>query len=143
MKWFVAIFIAIVNCAAYIQAATAEARHTHSVFYPGVENQPVLQLKICGTAGEKITAVKINTGETSSGCKIKVARLSSSGNRNMFTTHTQNPVQQKAEKKTVAPAINTKVTTNTKLSGDFAANKGKLPFPVSKGVIIEKIIPKG
>ena len=46
--------------------------------------------------------------------------------------------QQKAEKKTVAPAINTKLATNTKLSGDFAANKGKLPFPVSKGVIIEK-----
>ncbi len=101
MKWLAVALITIVNCAAFIQAATAEARHTHSVFYPGLENQPVLQLKVCGSAGEKIKAVKINTGETASGCKIKVARLSSSGNRNMFTTHTQNPVQQKAVKKNV------------------------------------------
>ncbi len=106
MKWMATILIGIISSTALAPAATAEMRHTHGVFYPGLDNQPVLQLKISGSAGEKIKSIKINTGETSSACKIKVARLSSSGNRNMFTTHTQNPVQQKAEKKAPKGSIN-------------------------------------
>lgn len=45
--------------------------------------------------------------------------------------------EQKAQKKNV-PATNVIAQNSNKLSGSFAANKGKLPFPVAKGVIIEK-----
>lgn len=45
--------------------------------------------------------------------------------------------QQKAQNKTTI-AKNAIAEHNIKLTGGFAANKGKLPFPVSKGVIIEK-----
>lgn len=83
------------------EAATAEVRHTHAVFFPGVDNQPVLQLKIQGNSGEKITSLKFSTGESSSGAKFKVARLLSTGRRNAFTVHTQNPAVEKASKKNV------------------------------------------
>lgn len=97
MKWFALIMSCMCSSSALL-AATAEIRHTHAVFYPGLDNQPVLQIKINGQKGEKITSLKINTGDTSPTCKIKTARLSSSGHRNAFTTHTKNPVVQKAAK---------------------------------------------
>lgn len=45
--------------------------------------------------------------------------------------------QQKAQKKATV-TTNVIAENNIKLTGGFAANKGKLPFPVSKGVVIEK-----
>lgn len=84
-----------------MEAATVEARHTHGVFYPGLENQPVLQLKISGNAGETVTGLSFTVGESSAKAKIKSARLSSSGHRNCFTTHTQNPVKQLADTRSI------------------------------------------
>lgn len=93
--------LAVVAGAASLFAATVEVRHTHGTFYPGLENQAILQLKVKGAAGEKITSIAFNTGETSAKVKIKEAKLSSSGNRNCYTLHTQNPVVKLASTKTV------------------------------------------
>jgi hypothetical protein len=96
MKYGHGIFI-LTGCALHlVQAATVEARHTHSTFYPGLDNQPVLQLKVMGQPGEKISELSFSPGESSAKSKIRKARLSSSGARNCFTLHTQNPVAEKA-----------------------------------------------
>lgn len=95
MKNIIGITAALLLSTITAQAATAEARHTHSVFYPGVNNQPVLQLKITGTPGEKIKCLKFTTAESTAPNKFKGAQLSASGNRNAYTLHTKNPVVQK------------------------------------------------
>lgn len=95
MKNIIGITAALLLSTITAQAATAEARHTHSVFYPGVNNQPVLQLKITGTPGEKIKCLKFTTAESTAPNKFKGAQLSASGNRNAYTLHTKNPAVQK------------------------------------------------
>ena len=93
MKRVAAIFSLLIGTLSAASAATIEARHTHGVFYPGLEDQAVLQLKVTGKPGEKIKELKFSLGESTTKGKIKAAKLSSSGNRNSFTLHTQNPVQ--------------------------------------------------
>lgn len=82
-------------------AATAEMRHTHGVFYPGLNNQPILQLKVVGKPGEKIKALSFTPGKSTRRSGLKAVRLSTSGHNNAFTTHTQNPVQEKAKQSSV------------------------------------------
>lgn len=108
MKCVPAIFSLLLGALSTVSAATIEARHTHGVFYPGLEDQAVLQLKVVGTPGEKIKELKFSLGESTTKGKIKAAKLSSSGNRNCFTLHTQNPVQEKAATKSVKESFSFK-----------------------------------
>ena len=75
-------------CCVAAHAATVEARHTHGVFYPGLRNQPVLQLKVSGAPGERIKAVRVNLGKSSSKDDISQVRLLCSGDWNGFTCNT-------------------------------------------------------
>ena len=75
-------------CCVSSHAATVEARHTHGVFYPGLRNQPVLQLKVSGAPGERIKAVRVNLGKSSSKDDISQVRLLCSGDWNGFTCNT-------------------------------------------------------
>ena len=61
--YVIALLMAIPSVA---EAAEAEIRYTHGVFYPGLTNQPVLQIKISGEPGEKIKEVKFTTGKSGS-----------------------------------------------------------------------------
>lgn len=56
-------------------AATAETRQTHSIFYAGVENQCLLQLKIMGEPGEVIKEIRFSLGEKVKAGNIKKAHL--------------------------------------------------------------------
>ena len=80
-------------------AATVEMRHTHGVFYPGLTNQPVLQLKVTGNPGETIREVRFNFGRSSCKGDIAVARLLCSGEWNGFTYNTNKLAVEKAKLK--------------------------------------------
>lgn len=82
-----------------VEAATVEVRHTHGVFYPDVKQQAVLQLKISGEPGEKITRLEFSDGKTSKTGDIQMARLSTSGDWNGYTLNTNRLVQEKAKVK--------------------------------------------
>lgn len=99
MKHIACLLTAIVGWFASAYAASVEARHTHGVFYPGVNNQPVLQLKVTGHSGEKIKKIKFTTGKSSSISSIKVARVLSSGDWNGFTYNTNKLAVEKGKKK--------------------------------------------
>lgn len=70
------------------QGITIEARHTHGVFYPGLKQQAVLQLKITGSPGDVISSLRFNLGNTSHPGDIAMARLCSSGSWNGYTFNT-------------------------------------------------------
>ena len=76
------------------QALTVEMRHTHGVFYPGLKQQPVLQLNITGEPGEKITRLDFRDGKTSSPADIQLARLSTSGSWNGYTLNTDRKIAE-------------------------------------------------
>ncbi len=80
-------------------ALTAEARYTHGVFYRGMQRQPVLQLKITGEPGEKISSITFTTGETSRPSDIKLVRLSSRDDWNGYTFNTSNYIHENAKAK--------------------------------------------
>ncbi|MBQ2814659.1 MAG: hypothetical protein IJE66_06620 [Akkermansia sp.] len=84
---------------AVADAATVEMRHTHGVFYPGLRNQPVVQLKVTGEPGETIRTVRFNFGRSSCTGDIAVARLLSSGDWNGFTYNTNKLAVEKAKTK--------------------------------------------
>ena len=50
--------------------ATVEMRHTHGVFYPDLKQQPILQLKITGEPGEKITKLEFIDSKTTNPADI-------------------------------------------------------------------------
>lgn len=73
-----------------------ETRHTHGVFYPGLKQQAVLQLRISGSPGDIVTGLKFSIGETSHPADITCARLSCSGNWNGYTFNTNRLAEEKA-----------------------------------------------
>ena len=81
------------------QAVTVEMRHTHGVFYPELKQQGILQLKITGEPGEKITRLDFSDGKTTQTADIQLARLSTSGNWNGYTLNTDRLVQEKDKTK--------------------------------------------
>ena len=101
MKYAILLSACLAALFHHASAATAEMRHTHGVFYPGLENQPVLQLKITGKPGEKITSLTFTPGKTTRRNGLKAVRLSSTGPNNAFTTHTPKPAQEKARQNSV------------------------------------------
>lgn len=80
-------------------ALTVEARHTHGVFYPEVKQQGILQLKITGEPGEKITRLEFSDGKTTNSSDIQLVRLSTSGNWNGYTLNTTRKIQETAKTK--------------------------------------------
>ncbi len=79
--------------------ATVEMRHTHGVFYPDLKQQPILQLKITGEPGEKITKLEFIDSKTTNPADIQMARLSTSGKWNGYTHNTNKHVQEKGKAK--------------------------------------------
>ena len=74
VKWFIIITLLFVQFG-LLGALEVEARYTHGTFYKGVTHQPVLQLKLTGEPGEKVTALSFTSGETQSVSAIKTVRL--------------------------------------------------------------------
>ena len=99
MRRILSFIAAIVTLSTWADAATAEARHTHGVFYRGLKRQPVVQLKVTGEPGEKITAIRFNTGETSHVSDIKLARIQTSRDWNGFTCNTNKLAEELGKKK--------------------------------------------
>ncbi len=99
MRWLHVLLTAWGLTTAMVQAATVEMRYTHGVFYPGITNQPVLQLKVMGETGEKITGIKFNTGKSSSVADIKIARVLTSRGWNGFTYNTNKLAEELAKRK--------------------------------------------
>lgn len=95
MKWLLTLSLALCHISTTL-ALTAEARYTHGVFYRGVKRQPVLQLKITGEPGEKITALTFSMGETSRPSDISLVRLSSRDDWNGYTFNTTNYIYENA-----------------------------------------------
>ncbi len=89
----------LLACILPLQAAEVEARYTHGVFYPGINNQPVLQLKIWGEPGEKIKSVTFNTGESTRIADMKVARVLTSRGWNGFTYNTNKLAEELSKTK--------------------------------------------
>lgn len=81
------------------QAVTVEMRHTHGVFYPDVKQQGILQLKITGEPGEKITKLEFSDGKTTQTTDIQMAYLSTSGGWNGYTLNTNKLAQEKGKAK--------------------------------------------
>lgn len=80
-------------CSVCATALTVEAIPTHSVFYPGLENQVCQQLRITATesdVGKTITSLSVTTGKTSNPADITNARLYKSS-RNYFSLNTGDP----------------------------------------------------
>ena len=97
MKWYLLTLAASLLHMAH--ALTVEMRHTHNVFYPDLKQQAVVQLKITGQPGEKITRLEFNDGKTTNTADIQMARLSTSGGWNGYTLNTNKLVQEKAKAK--------------------------------------------
>ncbi len=98
MKWFLLITM-VLNMVNTAVALTAEARYTHGVFYRGVTHQPVLQLKLTGSPGEKISAISFSSGATSSTANIKAVRFGTTRGWNGFTINTNKLIEQLASGK--------------------------------------------
>lgn len=93
------LLLALLSQAGIATALTAEARYTHGVFYRDMQRQPVLQLKITGEPGEKITSITFTPGETSKPGDIKLVRLSSRDDWNGYTFNTSNYIYENAKGK--------------------------------------------
>jgi hypothetical protein len=91
------------------EAAEAEIRYTHGVFYPGLTNQPVLQVKISGEPGEKVKELKFTTGKSGRISDIKIARVLTSRDWNGFTYNTNKLAEELAKKKPGKGGISFKV----------------------------------
>ena len=81
------------------EGVTVEMRHTHGVFYPDVKQQGILQLKITGEPGEKISRLEFSDGKTTSTSDIQMAYLSTSGNWNGYTLNTSKLAVEKGSAK--------------------------------------------
>lgn len=97
MRWF--LLILATSLLQLAQAVTVEMRHTHGVFYPDVKQQAVLQLKITGEPGEKITKLEFSDGKTTQTSDIQIAYLSTSGGWNGYTLNTNKLAQEKGKAK--------------------------------------------
>lgn len=97
MRWLLLI---LVTCLLQLtQGVTVEMRHTHGVFYPDVKQQGILQLKITGEPGEKITKLEFSDGKTTQTTDIQMAYLSTSGGWNGYTLNTNKLAQEKGKAK--------------------------------------------
>ena len=97
MRWL--LLILVTSLLQLTQGVTVEMRHTHGVFYPDVKQQAVLQLKITGEPGEKITKLEFSDGKTSQTSDIQMAYLSTSGGWNGYTLNTNKLAQEKGKAK--------------------------------------------
>lgn len=98
MNWQTVItFLLSSTTAAY--GLTAEARYTHGVFYRGLTHQPILQLKLTGEPGEKVTSLTFSSGATTSTANIKTVRLGTTRHWNGFTKNTNKLIEQQASGK--------------------------------------------
>ena len=97
MRWF--LLILATSLLQLAQALTVKMRHTHGVFYPDVKQQAVLQLKITGEPGEKITKLEFSDGKTTQTSNIQIAYLSTSGGWNGYTLNTNKLAQEKGKAK--------------------------------------------
>lgn len=80
-------------------AATAEVRYTHGVFYPGINNQAVMQIKVTGSPGEKIVGIKFNPGKSSRLSDIDSANILTSRDWNGYTYNTNKLAETLAKRK--------------------------------------------
>lgn len=69
------------------QALTVECLPMYNVFYAGLENQPVLRIKLTAKAGEKVVSLNFTTGNTSLPSDVTGAHLYSSGATPFFAPH--------------------------------------------------------
>lgn len=99
MKWLKELMLFILIISGVAAAATAEVRYTHGVFYPGLTNQPVLQIKVIGETSEKITAIRFTTGKSSRVSDIKIARVLTSRGWNGFTYNTNKLAEELVKRK--------------------------------------------
>lgn len=99
MKWWRDLFLFLFLFVAVVKAATAEVRFTHGVFYPGINNQPVMQIKVIGETSEKIVAIRFTTGKSSRVSDIKIARVLTSRDWNGFTYNTNKLAEELAKRK--------------------------------------------
>ena len=97
MRWL--LLILVTSLQQLTQGVTVEMRHTHGVFYPGVKQQAILQLKITGEPGEKITKLEFSDGKTTQTSDIQMAYLSTSGGWNGYTLNTNKLAQEKGKAK--------------------------------------------
>lgn len=97
MRWL--LLILVTSLLQLTQGVTVEMRHTHGVFYPDVKQQAVLQLKITGEPGEKITKLEFSDGKTTQTSDIQMAYLSTSGGWNGYTLNTNKLAQEKGKAK--------------------------------------------
>lgn len=95
MKWFPILPLLIFQFG-MLSALEVEARYTHGTFYKGVTHQPILQLKLTGEPGEKVTALSFTSGETVSTANIKTVRLGTTRGWNGFTINTNKLIEQQA-----------------------------------------------
>lgn len=112
MRKILSLITALFAFHSWVDAATAEARHTHGVFYRGLKNQPIMQLKVTGEPGEKITAIKFTTGESSQTSDIKLARILTSRDWNGFTYNTNKLAEELGKKKPGKDAFSFKVNVD-------------------------------
>ncbi|MEE1266839.1 MAG: glycoside hydrolase family 18 protein [Akkermansia sp.] len=97
MRWL--LLILVTSLLQLTQGVTVELRHTHGVFYPDVKQQAILQLKITGEPGEKITKLEFSDGKTTQTSDIQMAYLSTSGGWNGYTLNTNKLAQEKGKAK--------------------------------------------
>ncbi len=76
-------------CAASAPALTVETRQTHGIFYAGLENQALMQIRVSGEPGEQIRGMRFSLGDTDNESDIKRARLFSSGANPGFAPNAQ------------------------------------------------------
>lgn len=69
------------------QALTVECLPMYNVFYAGLENQPVLRIKLTAEEGEKVLSLNFTTGNTSLPGDITGAHLYSTGSIPFFAPH--------------------------------------------------------
>ncbi len=94
MKWFTLISLLLAHLVSTAEALTAEVRYTHGVFYRGVAQQAMLQLKLTGQPGEKISGLHFSAGDSSNTSYIKTVRVGTSRGWNGFTLNTNKLVEE-------------------------------------------------
>lgn len=128
MRWFLLTLAAVVLPPA--QALTVEMRHTHGVFYPDVKQQAILQIKITGEPGEKVTKLEFSTGKTTKDSDIQQVRLSTSGSWNGYTLNTSRKIEEKARLK---PDKNGKFAFETDIEASPEPTYYWLSYDISRG----------
>ena len=98
MRWLLLITM-LASLVSSLSALTAEVRYTHGVFYRDVTHQPILQIKLTGTAGEKIKSLTFSAGETDNTANIKTVRIGTTRGWNGFTKNTNKLIEQLASGK--------------------------------------------